>query len=284
MKNGVEVRSMEELRDNFSILKVLSYLQDGKLIIWLRDRYENDIADLIEELDLQDEGIAKKVSEIFEVPYDETELERVVEEIKKKKKFLIGSYIDSGLFEGSRVWKKRKTVEKMYKMVKNEMEELRYFWHYGNQKLEFGLFISQESLNYQMNEYYHSKILSVNAPKTKRDVCLVFLHYYEKSQNILEKYKFIFLELVDIPHTTENVEESISFICDFASILKVMNDELEDIIYVIKYIYSKVDGEYILKTELVPAALGITNKRKLCDECHDRWKLMINGWRFLYER
>lgn len=31
MENGVEVRSMEELRDNFSISRVLSYLKNGKL-------------------------------------------------------------------------------------------------------------------------------------------------------------------------------------------------------------------------------------------------------------
>ena len=65
MENGIEVRSMEELRDNFSISKVICYLKEGKLVTWLRDRYANDIADLIEELELQDERLAEKVSEIF---------------------------------------------------------------------------------------------------------------------------------------------------------------------------------------------------------------------------
>ena len=100
MQNGVEVRSMEELRDNFSISKVLSYLQEGKLITWLRDRYANDIADLIEQLELQEEGIAKKVSEIFEVPYDESseeELEKAAERAERIIK--LKEYTDDRQYE-----------------------------------------------------------------------------------------------------------------------------------------------------------------------------------------
>ena len=37
MINGVSVRSMEELRENFSLLKILSYLSNEKLVTWLRD-------------------------------------------------------------------------------------------------------------------------------------------------------------------------------------------------------------------------------------------------------
>lgn len=44
MENGIEVRSMEELRNNFALGRVLEYVQNEKLVIWLRDRYENNIA------------------------------------------------------------------------------------------------------------------------------------------------------------------------------------------------------------------------------------------------
>lgn len=71
MDNGVEVRSMEELRNNFSLGRVLEYIQNGKLVTWLRDRYENNIADAIAELDKTDSELPKKVSAIFDVPYDE---------------------------------------------------------------------------------------------------------------------------------------------------------------------------------------------------------------------
>lgn len=100
MENGVEVRSMEELRDNFSISKVLRYLQEGKLITWLRDRYVNDIADSIEKLDLQDKGLAKKLCEIFDVPYDETsekELEKAAE--RAERVLRLKEYTDGRQYE-----------------------------------------------------------------------------------------------------------------------------------------------------------------------------------------
>lgn len=100
MENGVEVRSIEELRDNFSVSMVMDYLQNGKLVTWLRDRYANDIADLIEELDFQDKKIAEKVSEIFDVPYDEAselELEKAAE--RKERINLLKEYTDDKQYE-----------------------------------------------------------------------------------------------------------------------------------------------------------------------------------------
>lgn len=80
MEDGVEVRTMEELRDAFSLERVIQYIWDDKLVIWLRDRYEHDLADAIEALDLSDPAsLPKKVSEIFEVPYEE-EVELTEEE------------------------------------------------------------------------------------------------------------------------------------------------------------------------------------------------------------
>lgn len=89
MENGVEVRSMEELRGNFSLAKVLEYRANGKLVTWLRDRYANDIADAIEQLNNVEGNLAKKVSEIFDVPYDEKtedDLERAKEKAERVKK------------------------------------------------------------------------------------------------------------------------------------------------------------------------------------------------------
>ena len=100
MKNGVEVRSMEELRDNFSIVKVMSYLHEGKMITWLRDRYANDIADLIEKLDLQDEELVKKVCEIFDVPYDEYSEEELEKAAERAERVLrLKEYTDDRQYE-----------------------------------------------------------------------------------------------------------------------------------------------------------------------------------------
>lgn len=93
MDNGVEVRSMEELRDNFSLSRVLEYVQNEKLVTWLRDRYENTIADEIAELDKTDSELPKKVSAIFDVPYDEKSEDDLkqaaerAERIKRLKEF-----------------------------------------------------------------------------------------------------------------------------------------------------------------------------------------------------
>lgn len=93
MENGVEVRSMEELREHFSLARVLEYIRNGKMVTWLKDRYVDDIAGSIETLDLLSDSLAKEVSEIFDVPYDEKaqeELEKAamrLDRIKKLRKY-----------------------------------------------------------------------------------------------------------------------------------------------------------------------------------------------------
>lgn len=83
MDNGVEVRSMEELREHFSLAKVLEYFENGKLVTWLRDRYADDIADAVEALEQNEPELARKLSEIFDVPYDEN----TEEELKKAEEW-----------------------------------------------------------------------------------------------------------------------------------------------------------------------------------------------------
>ena len=43
---------------------------------------------------------------------------------------------------------------------------------------------------------------------------------------------------------------------DFAKMLKITNEEFEDIIYSIKCIYNEVHEEYLFKSESIPAVLG----------------------------
>ena len=72
MKDNVEVRTLDELRENFSLEKILLHIASGKLVTWLRDRYYDDIADKIEALDTSDSNYNKKICEIFDVAYDDT--------------------------------------------------------------------------------------------------------------------------------------------------------------------------------------------------------------------
>ncbi len=89
MDNGVAARNMVELREHFSLAKVLEYFENGKLAVWLRDHYENDIADAVEALGKDEQDLAKKLSEIFDVPYDENaeeELEKAAERAERLKR------------------------------------------------------------------------------------------------------------------------------------------------------------------------------------------------------
>ena len=86
MEDGVEVRNVVELRSAFSLTRVLEYAKDGRLITWLQDRYEDDIANEIGQLDPSDSGFAKKVCKILDVQFDgdrEEELRRIGERERK---------------------------------------------------------------------------------------------------------------------------------------------------------------------------------------------------------
>ena len=73
MANGVQVRTIEELKENFDLNKVVGYFLDGKLQTWLTDRYYDEEAEQIAELRSDDSELAKKISKIFEIEYVEAE-------------------------------------------------------------------------------------------------------------------------------------------------------------------------------------------------------------------
>ena len=80
MQNGIEVRNLEELKENFSLERILFYLTDGKLETWLRDRYEDGLADAISGLDKADNELNRKICELFEVEYvpeEEVDLQQI---------------------------------------------------------------------------------------------------------------------------------------------------------------------------------------------------------------
>ena len=95
MKNGIAVRTLEELKENFLLEKILMYISNGKLQIWLRDRYLDDIAEALLQLKQDDEDYEKKVCNIFEVEYDEklnVDLASTME--KQRKLSLLKEYTD----------------------------------------------------------------------------------------------------------------------------------------------------------------------------------------------
>lgn len=82
--NGADVRTIEELRENFDLEGVLGYFANGKLVIWLRDRYYNGEADAIENLSSADEKLSKKICSILKVEYSEEASDIDIESVKRR--------------------------------------------------------------------------------------------------------------------------------------------------------------------------------------------------------
>lgn len=61
----VKVNNMSELKKYFQLDYIIINLSDGRLIKWLRDRNENEIADKIVELSLQDKELPQKLCDIL---------------------------------------------------------------------------------------------------------------------------------------------------------------------------------------------------------------------------
>lgn len=86
VKNGVKARNISELKENFDIEKVIGYFLDGKLKNWLDARYYEEEAEAIGQLDENDEILAKKLCEIFDVEYEMEEINH--EEIARRNERL----------------------------------------------------------------------------------------------------------------------------------------------------------------------------------------------------
>ncbi len=88
--NGVKSRTMEELQENFDLDAAVQYLLDGKLLTWLEDRFYEDEAEKVAELDKDSPQMKQELCEILGVEYegdsgmDVDELER----LNEKKRIL----------------------------------------------------------------------------------------------------------------------------------------------------------------------------------------------------
>ena len=89
MNDGIEVRDLEGLKEHFSLEQVLFYLEDGRLETWLRDHYEDELADEVVALDKQDTQFNRKLCEVFGVEYaadEEVDLEGMRERKRKQER------------------------------------------------------------------------------------------------------------------------------------------------------------------------------------------------------
>ena len=76
------------------------------------------------------------------------------------------------------------------------------------------------------------------------------------TENSTEGYKFIFWALMILTVDKTGAEEHLALICDFAKMLKITEDEFEDIIQTVKVVYNEVTTEYTFKSENICLVLG----------------------------
>lgn len=87
MKNGEKAKDMESLREHFDVQAVVGYFLDGKLSKWLDDRYYEEEAEAVAQLEKDDPQLASKLCSIFGVEYTGGD-EMGTEEIMRRKKRL----------------------------------------------------------------------------------------------------------------------------------------------------------------------------------------------------
>lgn len=80
MDNEREVKTIEELREFFSAERVIEYLKNGQLVVWLNDRYLNDIAEKVSAIDANNKNAENQLRRALGMEYEETE-EEVSEEL-----------------------------------------------------------------------------------------------------------------------------------------------------------------------------------------------------------
>lgn len=95
MANGVQVRSLDELQENFDLEKIIGYYMNGKLLVWLKDRYYDDKAEEILALDRSDKDFKKKICNVFGIKCtDSKNIDIIRLEERSKRIFELKKYTD----------------------------------------------------------------------------------------------------------------------------------------------------------------------------------------------
>lgn len=87
--NGTDVRTIEELRENFDLSSVLGYLTNGKLVTWLEDRYYDNEAMAVRALSTDEADLNQKLMSILGVSNDVKTEEIDLEAIQRRNEKLM---------------------------------------------------------------------------------------------------------------------------------------------------------------------------------------------------
>lgn len=86
-------------------------------------------------------------------------------------------------------------------------------------------------------------------PKRRIEASKKLVQLCRDNENDTEGYKFIFWALMILTVEKTDAEEHLALICDFAKMLRITEDEFEDIIQSIKIVYNEGTTEYEFKSD-----------------------------------
>lgn len=199
MRKDVEVRNLEELRQNFSLTRVLIYMSNGKLVKWLRNGYMNDIADKIEALDENDSEIERKIFAIFDIKQDEENIIDI-EKIEQKEERLNKLKTYTELWDEIDIDNVAFTQSEMYDLL-DESKTIIYLC--GD---KFNIPIMIKGINYIG---INNPIVVINSKEVinQEDIVFVGVCYDDEYQKIVDKSK---QNIKDINKTIEKMCKEIS--------------------------------------------------------------------------
>jgi len=87
LKNDAQVRTLEELQENFEFDRIYDYFVSGKLVTWLNDRYYEGESEQIGCLTGEEADFQKRIYDIFGVPYVEENQSSLERERRNREKY-----------------------------------------------------------------------------------------------------------------------------------------------------------------------------------------------------
>ena len=99
MKDGIVVRTLEELRKNFDLDKALKHFQNGNLVKWLEYHFYDDELEAVEAIKTDDPYLNEKLCAALDVDY--TYDMAFSERIKEKKKVLASKTDDENIIKNA---------------------------------------------------------------------------------------------------------------------------------------------------------------------------------------
>lgn len=265
MENEIEVRTIKELKDNFSIPKVIGYFKDGRLEKWLRNRFETDIADSVGKLDLHDEDLPKRLCELFDVSYDK---EKKKIQSKLKEEFFIDllKLLEFKSEDYDKAFCERFNILYNKEVINAMRNNCRFNDIKSNEAFINSVALSQDELCDLINEglktiYLFGKsfliplekegisYIGINQPTVvinsdvlvdwkEKNIFLGNIVFDSKYQVIIDRAKYEFEVLNYLDNNYKLISKKI---CEFNGKFLFFEHETSSILYMIEYITKKVE-------------------------------------------